>query len=187
MQAAARGSRYAQEIRGKQAGRTYPLPQMRYLLQTYHGTEDDLLRGQSHVRHDRRAPGRRRSESGEEKEGGKYKKASVEDIFEAIMGAIYIDLGYKTVRKVVLDIIVPYIKDPNTIFFSDYKSVLQEFVQTEQKSLEYVLIKEEGPAHDKKFTTEVMIDDISYGIGVGKSKKMSEQNAAKEALSKLAK
>ena len=123
---------------------------------------------------------------GEEKEGGKYKKAIVADIFEAIMGAIYIDLGYDVVRSVVLNIVVPYIKDPNVVFFSDYKSALQEFVQTEQKSLEYVLKKETGPAHEKEFTVEVMIDDISYGVGVGKSKKQAEQNAAKEALGKLA-
>ena len=67
---------------------------------------------------------------GEEKEGGKYKKAIVADIFEAFVGAIYIDLGYATARKIVLNIIVPYIEDPNITFFSDYKSALQEYVQT---------------------------------------------------------
>lgn len=124
---------------------------------------------------------------GEEKEGGKYKKAIVADIFEAIMGAIYLDLGYATVRKTILNIVVPYIQDPNVIFFSDYKSSLQEYVQTEQKSLFYDLVKEEGPAHDKLFTMEVKVDNIVYGKGVARSKKEAEQNAAKEALSKLAK
>ena len=57
---------------------------------------------------------------GEEKEGGKYKKAIVADIFEALMGAIYLDLGYATARRTVLNIIVPYIEDPNVVFFSDY-------------------------------------------------------------------
>lgn len=123
---------------------------------------------------------------GEEKEGGKYKKAIVADIFEALIGAIYLDLGYATARKIVLKIIVPYIENPNVNFFSDYKSALQEYVQTEQKSLEYQLIKEEGPAHDKTFTVEVIIDEIIYGEGVGSSKKEAEQEAAKAALKKLA-
>lgn len=124
---------------------------------------------------------------GEEKEGGKYKKAIVADIFEAFIGAIYVDLGYATARKLVLQIIVPYIEDPNVTFFSDYKSSLQEYVQTVQKSLTYNLVKEEGPAHDKVFTVEVIIDDIVYGTGVGSSKKEAEQEAAKNALQKLAK
>ena len=124
---------------------------------------------------------------GEEKEGGKYKKAILSDIFEAIIGAIYLDLGYAKARQVALNIIVPYIENPNVVFFSDYKSSLQEYVQTEQKSLTYDLVKEEGPAHDKIFTIEVKIDNIVYGRGVAGSKKEAEQNAAKEALSKVAK
>lgn len=124
---------------------------------------------------------------GEEKEGGKYKKAIVADIFEAFIGAIYVDLGYATARNVALKIIIPFIEDPNIIFFSDYKSSLQEYVQTTQKSLTYELLKEEGPAHDKTFTVEVKIDNIVYGIGVGTSKKEAEQEAAKNALKKLAK
>ena len=97
---------------------------------------------------------------GEQKEGGKFKKAIVADIFEALMGAIYLDLGYATVRQVILNIVVPYIKNKNITFFSDYKSSLQEYVQTEQKSLDYKLISEEGPAHDRTFTIEVIIDNI---------------------------
>lgn len=121
---------------------------------------------------------------GEQKEG--IKKAIIADIFEALMGAIYVDLGYATVRKVILNVIVPFIKDPNISFFNDYKSSLQEFVQTEQKSLEYEVLKEEGPAHDKRFTVQVKIENIVYGIGEGTSKKEAEQEAAKEALEKLA-
>ncbi len=122
---------------------------------------------------------------GEEKDH--LKKAIVADIFEALMGAIYIDLGYATVRKVILDVIVPFINDDKITFFSDYKSSLQEFVQTEQKSLEYVLINEEGPAHDKRFTVNVIIDGIIYGSGIGTSKKEAEQEAAREAIEKMAK
>ena len=121
-----------------------------------------------------------------EKESG-LKKAIVADIFEALMGAIYIDLGYATVRNTILRIIVPYIENPNITFFSDYKSSLQEMVQTSQKSLEYNLIDESGPAHDKRFTVEVKIDNIVYGVGTGTTKKEAEQAAAKKALDKLAK
>ena len=103
------------------------------------------------------------------------------------MGAIYLDLGYATVRKVILSIVVPYIKDPTINFFSDYKSTLQEYVQTEQKSIDYVLVKEEGPAHNKLFTVEVQIEGIVYGQGIGSSKKEAEQEAAKAAISKMAK
>ena len=123
---------------------------------------------------------------GEQKEGGTFKKAIVADIFEALMGAIYIDLGFSTVRNVILKVVVPYIEDPNVTFFSDYKSSLQEYVQTEQKSLEYKLVNEEGPAHDKRFTVDVVIDSIVYGTGIGTSKKEAEQEAAKVALNKLA-
>ena len=123
---------------------------------------------------------------GEEKEGGKFKKAIVADIFEALVGAIYLDLWYATARRTVLNIIVPYIENPNITFFSDYKSALQEYVQTTQKSLHYDLIKEEGPAHNKEFTVQVKIDNIVYGTGVGGSKKEAEQEAAKVALQKLA-
>ena len=124
---------------------------------------------------------------GEENNGGKYKKAIVADIFEAIMGAIYLDLGYETVRRVVLDIIVPYIQNPDIVFFEDYKSALQQAVQTAKQSVIYEVVKEEGPAHDKTFTIEAKVDGIIYGKGVGNSKKDAEQIAAKDALEKLAK
>ena len=58
------------------------------------------------------------------------------------MGAIYLDLGYATARKTVLNIVTPYIEDPNVTFFNDYKSVLQEVVQTEKKTVAYELIDE---------------------------------------------
>lgn len=124
---------------------------------------------------------------GEEIDGGRYKKVILADIFEALMGAIYLDLGFDTVKRVIDSIIIPYVEDPNITFLNDYKSVLQEYVQTEQKSLEYELVGEEGPAHNKTFTTVVKIDNIVFGQGMANSKKESEQVAAKNALEKLAK
>ncbi len=121
---------------------------------------------------------------GEESHGGQYKKAIVADIFEAMTGAIYLDLGYATVRRVLLSIIVPYIEDQNICFFLDYKSALQEAVQTMSQSLKYQVVHESGPSHHKTFQVEVRVDGILYGTGIGSSKKEAEQNAAKEALSK---
>lgn len=122
---------------------------------------------------------------GEEIDGGRFKKVILADIFEALMGAIYLDLGFETVRRVILNVTVPYIENPKVVFFSDYKSALQEYVQTEQRSLVYNVIGEEGPAHNKRFTVEVKIDDIVFGTGKAGSKKEAEQEAAKNALSKL--
>lgn len=123
---------------------------------------------------------------GEEKEGGRFKKVILADIFESFMGAIYLDLGYQEVRRVILEVITPYIEDKTTIFLNDYKSSLQELVQTDQRSLYYELVEEKGPAHQKQFTMVVKIDGIIYGTGTAGSKKEAEQAAAKSALEKLA-
>ena len=123
---------------------------------------------------------------GEESDGGRYKKVILADIFESFMGAVYLDLGFDKAKKVILDIIVPYIENPNVIFFSDYKSSLQEYVQTEQKSLDYIVVKEDGPAHNKNFTVNVVVDEIVLGTGEAASKKEAEQEAAASALEKLA-
>ena len=123
---------------------------------------------------------------GEELEGGRYKKVILADIFEAFMGAIYLDLGFDIVKEVILNIITPYIEDDDVVFFEDYKSALQELVQTDKRTLHYELINEEGPSHAKTFTIEVQIDNITYGKGIAGSKKEAEQEAAKDALKKMA-
>ena len=124
---------------------------------------------------------------GEENSGGSHKKAILADTFEALMGAIYLDQGFEKVKEVALKIIVPYIENKNILLFNDYKSELQEVVQDIQKSLNYNLISEKGPAHQRIFKVNVSIDDIVYGEGEGHSKKEAEQEAAKSALQKLAK
>ena len=124
---------------------------------------------------------------GEEENGGKYRKAIVSDIFESFLGALYLDQGLATTKKFFNDYIVPLIENHEIDFFDDYKSILQEFVQTDKKSLEYKLINEEGPSHNKKFTVEVIIDGIVYGHGTSHSKKSAEQAAAKDALKKAQK
>jgi len=110
----------------------------------------------------------------------------VADVFESVLAVIYLEKGFETVRKYILDIIAPYIES-NTCFYSDYKSRLQELVQTDKKSLDYVVVEETGPAHDKTFKVDVIVDGIKFGSGIGKSKKEAEQNAAKDAIEKQAK
>ena len=105
------------------------------------------------------------------------------DVFEAVIGACYLDQGFEFTKKLVLDIIVPYIKN-NSDFLHDYKSELQELVQTVKKSVIYEVVDEQGPAHNKLFTCIVKVDDIIMGKGIGGSKKSAEQMAAKEALEK---
>ena len=124
---------------------------------------------------------------GEESDGGRYKKVILADIFESFCGAMYLDLGFESTRKVILSIIVPYIEDKNIVFFSDYKSALQEYVQTDGKSATYEIVGEFGPAHNKEFHVELKVDGIIFGKGIGGSKKEAEQEAAKDALERLAK
>ena len=109
----------------------------------------------------------------------------IADIFEAVLAVIYLDKGYEVAKNYIYDIVIPYIEEKR-IFLTDYKSHLQEMVQTEKKSLEYVLIEESGPAHDKTFKMQVLVDGIVFGTGIGKSKKEAEQSAAKDAIKKAA-
>lgn len=124
---------------------------------------------------------------GEEVQGGKYRKAIVADIFEAFIGAMFLDKGLEFVKNFLYEHIIPLIEDDKIDFFTDYKSVLQEQVQTDKRSLEYVLTAEEGPAHNKVFTVMVKIDNIIYGKGTAHSKKEAEQEAARDALNKSVK
>ncbi len=121
---------------------------------------------------------------GESENGGRERKAIVADIFESFIGALYLDRGLDVVKKFIYDNVIPMIEANEINFFDDYKSVLQELVQTDKRCLEYVVVNEEGPAHNKIFTVIVKIDDIVYGEGIAHSKKEAEQLAAKSALSK---
>lgn len=121
---------------------------------------------------------------GEETSGGKYKKAIVADIYEAFIGALYLDQGFEEAKKFIYSSAIPYVENNSFEFIHNYKSELQELVQTDKRSLEYEIVKEEGPAHDRLFTAVVKIDDVLYGQGTAHSKKDAEQLAAKDALEK---
>ena len=124
--------------------------------------------------------------NGESLNGGKYRKAIVADIYEAFIGALFLDQGIETAKAFIYQTAIPCLENHTIDFFDDYKSKLQELVQTDKRSLEYVITKEEGPAHNRTFTAIVKIDDIIYGEGVAHSKKEGEQEAAKNALEKSA-
>ena len=124
---------------------------------------------------------------GEQHAGGEYKKAILADVFESFVAALYLDFGYEITKEKILKIIIPYIENKNILLFNDYKSVLQEAVQTDKKSLEYLLLSEDGPSHNRIFKVAVKVDQIVLGEGTGKTKKQAEQEAAKKALSILSK
>lgn len=125
---------------------------------------------------------------GEEEQGGRSRLNILADLFEAFLGAIYLDSkDINAVKKILSEVVFPSI-EVHKVYLEDYKSRLQELIQAEnRKSVTYILEKEEGPSHDKTFTSAVYFEGVKLGVGIGKSKKDSEQLAAKEALEKLVK
>ncbi len=109
----------------------------------------------------------------------------VADCFESVLGVIFLEHGFSVAKKYVLSIITPYIEKGVT-FVHDHKSYLQEMVQMERKTIEYVVTNESGPAHDRTFEVDVIVDGIRFGHGIGKSKKDAEQMAARDAIGKIA-
>ncbi len=125
----------------------------------------------------------------EKKEGIVNNDSILEDTFEAIVGAIYLDRGLEKARKFIELHLVDTIKtiaEKGIIF--DYKTHLQELTQKMFGCLPtYEIVKEEGQEHNKTFYCDVFVDNVKYGSGTGKSKKEAEKNAAKEAVEKLEK
>ena len=111
----------------------------------------------------------------------------LEDVFEALIGAVYLDLGIKKAYSYIKYFVYNDIKNPDIDELTDFKTRLQEEMQSEYRdSVTYRLIKEEGPAHDRLFVSEVLFNGTVLATGKGKSKKASEQDAAKNALRKKA-
>ena len=109
----------------------------------------------------------------------------LEDVFEALIGAIYLDQGIKFVFNYIKELFQEDIKKLGQVDLTDYKSKLQEEMQSEHReSVHYVTTREFGPAHDRTYEVCVLFNDIVLAYGVGKSKKAAEEDAAKNALKK---
>jgi ribonuclease-3 len=120
---------------------------------------------------------------GEENTGGRERPSILADAFEAIIAAIYLDGGLESARKFILGFVPENINAKGTVSFNDYKTILQEIVQKNpEEKVDYYLVSETGPDHDKDFTVQVKLNTNVIGEGKGKSKKQAEQMAAKEAL-----
>ncbi|MGN0527753.1 MAG: ribonuclease III [Eubacterium sp.] len=120
---------------------------------------------------------------GELNTGGRDRDSILEDAFEALTAAIYLDGGMECAKKHVLRFLTEAV-NTHHINFKDYKTTLQEVIQKNpDQSITYVVSGESGPDHNKRFEVEVHLNSNVIGRGVGKSKKQAEQEAAKEALS----
>lgn len=122
---------------------------------------------------------------GEEATGGRTRPAIIADATEAVLGAIYLDGGFEAAREIVKKFFEPYFYD--VLKNKDYKSMLQEKLQSEKRSIRYEIVRDEGPANNKTFEAVVYMDEILMGRGIGKTKKEAQQQAAKDALEKEAK
>ncbi len=120
---------------------------------------------------------------GEEYSGGRSKKALLADAMEAIIGAYYLDSGFRAVRSFIRQLLIPEInKVLEDRHRKDYKTLLQEHVQKRFKTYpRYRVVHRKGPDHNKTFWIEVAINRKVYGPGSGKNKKEAEQNAAEIA------
>ena len=119
---------------------------------------------------------------GEEKTGGRRKSSNSEDAIEATIGAIFLDGGYEAAREFVLDKLKSvFTKAKSGKLIYDFKSKLFQVLQNEENmpNVDFRLINEEGPAHDKTFTVAVFYKDHLYPEASSSSKKTAEQLAAK--------
>lgn len=123
---------------------------------------------------------------GEEQTGGRDRQALLADVFEAFLGALFIDQGFKEVIKFLNHFVFPNIMTGAFSYAMDYKSELQELIQRRKKfKLNYDIIEERGPSHSKEFVAEVKVDNEISKIGIGKTKKEAEQRAAQNMLTEL--
>ena len=123
---------------------------------------------------------------GEEKTGGRTRPSLVSDAFEAFIGALYLDQGLEVVWKFAQKVIFPYVEHNELIGVVDFKTQFQEYIHSQSKGdVTYHLIKEEGPAHHRLFTSEVILENKAIAKGQGRTKKESEQKAAESAYHKL--
>lgn len=121
---------------------------------------------------------------GEKQHGGKERPSILADAFEALIAAIYLDGGMASARKFVMHYVSDAIREHESRpAFRDYKTTLQEIIQMNpEERVEYILVGESGPDHDKRFEVEVHLNSNVIGRGIGRNKKQAEQDAARQAL-----
>ncbi|MCQ8264836.1 ribonuclease III [Streptococcus suis] len=120
---------------------------------------------------------------GEEKSGGRNRDTILGDAFEAFLGALLLDKGEETVEAFLYQVMIPQLEVGNFERVTDYKTALQEILQVHGEiAISYRVISETGPAHDKVFEVEVLAEERVIGHGTGRSKKLAEQAAAKNAV-----
>lgn len=119
---------------------------------------------------------------GELVSGGRERPSILADAWEAVIGAIYLQYGFQEARRVILEMLKPAIEEVAQGNYGDYKTVLQEKAQRDEKEVSYQILLEEGPDHNKSFTSGVFIEGELMGKGIGRTKKEAEQHAAKEVL-----
>ncbi len=117
---------------------------------------------------------------GEDVTGGKERDSILSDAMEATIGAVYLDGGFAQAKEYVEEFVLKDIEKKK--LFYDSKTYLQEIIQREHHNLEYVLLKEEGPDHNKSFSVGVMLDGKLLASAAGKTKKKAEQTAAYQAI-----
>ena len=117
---------------------------------------------------------------GEEKNGGRRLDSIAEDAVEALIGAIYLDGGMESASTFIRRFVLREIGKRE--LFYDAKTLLQELVQAEGKSVTYELISESGPSHQKTYEMSCRVDETEYGRGSGSSKKSAQQQAAYQAI-----
>ena len=124
---------------------------------------------------------------GEELTGGRTRASILADVFEAILAAIFLDSSFIEAEKFVMSHLGNAIEKARKgiSLYMDYKTELQEIAQGHGKKVEYKHIKEEGPAHNKVFTVQVIYDGEIISEDKGKSKKEAEQNAARIAIEEV--
>ena len=120
---------------------------------------------------------------GERGSGGADRPSNLADAWEAMVGAIYRELGIDAVRSIILDNIRPELELVRKGHYGDYKTQLQEIVQQNRNdTVSYEIVRAEGPDHAKEFTACVRVNGVVRAEGVGKTKKEAEQNAACQTL-----
>jgi ribonuclease-3 len=123
---------------------------------------------------------------GEEKSGGRDKVSILAAVYEALLGAVYLDGGYEAARRVVAGHFGADVLAHASVGLHDYKTSLQEMTQRLfRETPVYALVEERGPDHDKHFVSELTIGGRVWGRGAGRTKKAAEQGAAMEALTAL--